>query len=145
MTLSKCWSDSYHVHLSRSRACSCWVLVDDDKNADGAMDMTLRTPIPAASTGRLACLHCSPVMLTFVMLLRVRRTLLSISDSNVWPAHGDERMMCMNFDALHEARKNTNASWAEMSCKHSDALLRSSSFFARAESNAGPGKKRCAK
>ena len=34
-------------------------VVEDVKNADGAMDMTLRTPIPPALTGRLACLHCS--------------------------------------------------------------------------------------
>ena len=105
------------------------------------MDMTLRTPIPPALTGRLACRHCSSVMLTFVIILRVIRRLLSMLDSNVWPAHGDERMTSMSFGALHEARRSTSASWAEMSCRRSDALFSSSSFFSRAESIAEPGTK----
>ena len=57
-----------------------------------------------------------------------------MSDSNVWAAHCDECMTYMSFGALHEARRSTSASWAEMSCKRSDALFRSSSFFSRAES-----------
>ena len=133
-TLLKCWSHSCHVYLSRSIVCSYWVLVDDDKNADGTMDTTLRTLISPALTGRLACLHCSSVMLTFVMILRVKRRLLSMSNSNVWPAQGDEYMTCMNFGTLHEAWRSTSALWAEMSRKRSNALFRSSSFFPRAES-----------
>ena len=50
-------------------------------------------------------------------------------------------MTCMSFGALHEARRNTRASWAEMSCERSDAHFRSSSFFPRAEFIAWPGTK----
>ena len=104
--------------------------VDDDKNADSAIDITLRTPIPPALTGRLACLHCSFVMLTFIMLLRTRRRLLSMSDSNVWPAHlMNSWLIYMNLDALHEARRSTSASWAEMRCKRTNALFRSRSLI----------------
>ena len=97
MLISSC-----HVQLFRSKACSCRVLVDDDKNADGVVAVTLRTSIPPALTGRLTCFHCSSVMLTFVMIHSVRRRLLLMSDSNVSPVQGDERMTCMSFGALHE-------------------------------------------
>ena len=64
------------------------MLVNDDKNADGAMDVTLGTPTLTALTGKLdiAYLYSSPMMLTLALLYRIRHTLLSISDSNVWPA-----------------------------------------------------------
>ena len=61
-------------------------LVDDAKNVDGAIDMTLQTPILSTLIGGLACLHCMSVMLTFVMLLKVSRRLQSMSESNVLPA-----------------------------------------------------------
>ena len=102
--------------------------------------MTLRTPISPVLTGWLAGLRCSFVMLTFVLLLRVRRRLLSMLDILMCDQHEVMNacrawalVRCMKRERVRARRE------PKMSCKRSEALFRSSSFFPRAESIAGPG------
>ena len=94
----------------RSSCCGVSVPAADARKAEGASEVTRRTPSPPSLTGRLAWSDWRSVRSKLVVAQTPFRNILSMCFRKGCVAHGAHLSVCISLGALNEVLKRTKAS-----------------------------------